>query len=171
MSEPDLQDSLIGVWAALAGPPAPTRALFHWPGHPTGGPDPESVMPHKWRVVPGSREAKIVGRETMVVVVGGIDGVRGRRSGIAVLGSRELVVLTDATGDVRGARFGFDVLAVPRARLRSLCWDGALLTICAGAADTAPGDQSWQPAVIEVELDPGLGEAMREAFANEVRWD
>jgi hypothetical protein len=172
VAEPDLRESLLAVRSAMAGSPVPTRAALHWPGHRTLGLSPGAGLPYKWRFVLGSGEANLVGGEPATVAVGGVDDARACRPGVAVLGTRELVIVTDPTEDLRGARWGFDTCTVPRSRLRSLGWDGDLLTVRA-AADTPAG---LGPAASEVEeilvpLDRRLGEAMRDAFASQVRWD
>jgi len=172
VAEPDLQDSLFAVRMAMAGAPVATPAVFRWPGHTTLEQEPESALPYKWRVVLGSRQARLERGEPAIVAVGGIEDARASRPGVAVLGSRELVIVTDPTEDVKTARYGFDMCTVPRSRLRSLAWDGDLLTVRAAGGPTAGLDHiADQPAAILVPLDPRLGEAMRDAFASQVRWD
>ena len=172
VAETDLRDSFRRVRMAIAGPPVPTPAVLHWPGHSTHGQVPVSELPFKWQFVVASRVVNLGQREPMTVAVGGIDRAHARGIGIAVLGSRELVIVTDPTEDVRVARHGFDVHTVPRARLRSLGWDGNLLTVRAGLENkNRSDDKDQQPAVIGVQVDRSLGEAMREAFASAVRWD
>jgi len=172
VAEPDLRNSLLAVRTAMAGPPVPTPAAFHWPGHPTLERGREAALPYKWRVVLGSGEVNLVRGEPATVAVGGIEDSRARRPGLAVLGSREFVIVTDPTEDVEDARYGFDVCTVPRSCLRSLAWDGGMLTVVAAPDTTAGlGPVEAHPEPILVPLDRRLGEAMRDAFAGQVRWD
>ena len=168
VSRRDLQENLCEVRNRMATRCRPVEAGFLWL-------DPRNVpmcppdLPHKWRIVLGDPTIRPNRDEPAVIAVGDVAAIcTGRHrpsAGIAVLGSRELVIATEPSEFLEGARYGVDILAVPRARLDSLSWDGRSLTVRV-ARDHGVGGAT----LVTLVLDPYLADAMRQAFGPAVRW-
>jgi hypothetical protein len=168
---PYLEESLCELRARMApGVEATAGEGFVWlePGFQDEVVD-RGMLPPKWRVVLDDPAIRPDPSAPVSVAVGDILAQRDIRppaTGLAVLSSRELIIASEPAAylDIPG-RFGVDVLAVPRACLDSLAWDGSALTVRMAMPDAAT-DRAW----VTLELDPYLIEAMRRAFGSAVSW-
>jgi hypothetical protein len=168
---PHLEQSLCDLRARMTPDIRATAAdVFFWlePGYEDEGVN-RAMLPPKWRVVLDHPAIRPDPTEPVSVAVGDILAERETKppaTGLAVLSSRELVIASEPAAylDIPG-RFGVDILAVPRAYLDSLAWDGSALTVRMVMPDAAT-ERAW----VTRDLDPYLIEAMHRAFDPAVHW-
>jgi hypothetical protein len=134
---------------------------------------PQAELPHKWQVLLGYPWVRREPANPALIAAGDVarSGSTKKRSptGIAVLDSNELVVATEPSQHVDTPRYGVDLLAVPRARLKSLSWDGKALIVRLDDGDAAPSASDW-PAPLVLSIDPYLVEAMWQRMGSVTPW-
>jgi hypothetical protein len=162
-----LGDNLRDLRHRIAPPGPPTADGFLWLDH-HGQSRARSELPVKWRYVLSSPAVLADPQEPAIVAVGDVAetqrGRSGPASGIAVLASRELVIAVEPIGYVEAERYGVDLLAVPRAHLAGIGWNGRSVTVRVGRAGA-------EVASVRLPLDARLVEAMQRSFGSAVPWE
>jgi len=172
VSREELQENLCVLRRGMASERMAIESGFLWL-EPGDRRRPQAELPHKWRVVLDYPWVRAEPAEPALIAAGDVGraGSSKMRSptGIAVLDSTELVIATEPSRHVDTPRYGVDLLAVPRARLKSLSWDGKSLLVRLDRGNAAPSILD-EPAPVTLTIDPYLVEAMWQTMGSAALW-
>jgi hypothetical protein len=172
VARPELLQNLLDVRRRAATTNFSTGSSLVWPDGRQEGVTEASRrrLPYKWANLLASTDVRIDPAAPATVAVGWFAEAKRWRSapaaGIAVLSPRELVVAVEPGGDEAQMRYGFELLSVSRERLRSLSFDGRILTVRAVVGNADSGQTS-----VSRPLSAHLAAAMRQAFGEAVVWE